>query len=346
LSDYEAFRRGDRFYIKIPLADLFSAVPHFRADGFADVQVQRVGDGLIVSFKLQPGATARVDQHANRLDVVFSTPNKISYNNSASAGSNRPATANSGVPRIDGTTSGRHDAAGPMPPASASASRERLVAEAGVPLDRGAENPSWQFNPKVSARKPVQASTPISAITSASPGSSPASILTPSTSYPPLTTATPASARPVSGSAVPGSFLNWRNRRSAAWRWISANRLATLLGALILLSLILYLATAVRRKQKTVVKAQRGKARKVQPKYSPNSELNELSSSESNEQLPRRDSASQQPSNTPSPATAPPAATAPSQNVPWVLTRPTIVSSTADHDEHSSEEQEREVFEL
>jgi hypothetical protein len=350
LNDYEAFRRGDRFYVKIPLADLFSAVPHFKADGFADVQVQRVGDGLMVSFKLQPGASARVDQHANRLDVVFSAPNKSSYNNSASAGWNR-TTGYSGVPRIESPqTSGAHDAAGPMPPASGSASRERLVAEAGEPgnIDRGTENPSWQFNPKASARKPgiSQPTTANAAVTSPSPGSSPSSILTPSTSYPSLTTATPASARPVSGSSVPGGFLNWRNRQSAALRWISANRLATLVGALILLSLILYLATAVRRKQMTVVKAKRGKAPKVQPKYSPTSELNELSSAGSNEQLPGRDIASQQPSSMPSGATPPPVANAPSPNVPWVLTRPTIVSSTADRDEHSSEEQEREVFEL
>ena len=58
LSDYEAFRRGNRFYLKLPLADLASAAPHFRADGFEDVQVQKTGDGLIVSFQLQLGATA------------------------------------------------------------------------------------------------------------------------------------------------------------------------------------------------------------------------------------------------------------------------------------------------
>src|SRR4051812_33342221 len=41
LLDYEAFRRGDRFYVKIPLAEIRSAAPKFRADGFDDIQVQR-----------------------------------------------------------------------------------------------------------------------------------------------------------------------------------------------------------------------------------------------------------------------------------------------------------------
>jgi len=60
LNDYEAFRRGDRFYVRIPLAEFTAGQPHFRGDGFEDVQVQKVGDSIVVSFKLQPGATARV----------------------------------------------------------------------------------------------------------------------------------------------------------------------------------------------------------------------------------------------------------------------------------------------
>ena len=42
LDDYEAFRRGDRFYVKIPLADFASTVPQLRADGFEDVHVQKL----------------------------------------------------------------------------------------------------------------------------------------------------------------------------------------------------------------------------------------------------------------------------------------------------------------
>ncbi len=70
LNDYEAYRRGDRFYVKIPAADVPRA-DVIRGRGFADVKAQRNGDSTVVSFRLQPGATARVEQRSNRLDVVF-----------------------------------------------------------------------------------------------------------------------------------------------------------------------------------------------------------------------------------------------------------------------------------
>src|ERR1043166_3492859 len=73
LNEYEAYRRGDRFYIKIPLADIPRAEV-VRGSAFSDVKVQRDGDSTIVSFRLQPGATAHVEPHGNKLDVVFTMP--------------------------------------------------------------------------------------------------------------------------------------------------------------------------------------------------------------------------------------------------------------------------------
>src|SRR5712692_698683 len=73
LSDYEAYRRGDRFYVKIPAADVPRAEA-VRGRGFADVKAQRSGDSTVVSFRLQPGATAHVEQRLNRLDVVIALP--------------------------------------------------------------------------------------------------------------------------------------------------------------------------------------------------------------------------------------------------------------------------------
>src|SRR5438067_3604719 len=73
LSDYEAYRRGDRFYVKIPPAE----VPRpevVRGRAFADVKVQRSVDNTVVSFRLQPGATAHVEQRGNKLEVVFTMP--------------------------------------------------------------------------------------------------------------------------------------------------------------------------------------------------------------------------------------------------------------------------------
>ncbi|HSP63736.1 MAG TPA: HEAT repeat domain-containing protein, partial [Pyrinomonadaceae bacterium] len=76
LSDYEAYRRGDRFYVRIPAADVPRAEAT-RGRGFADVKVQRGSDSTVISFRLQPGATAHVEQRSNKLDVVFSAPGTV-----------------------------------------------------------------------------------------------------------------------------------------------------------------------------------------------------------------------------------------------------------------------------
>lgn len=73
LTDYEAYRRGDRFYVKIPAADVARAEA-LRGRGFADVKAQRSGDYTVVSFRLEPGATARVEQSSNRLYVIITVP--------------------------------------------------------------------------------------------------------------------------------------------------------------------------------------------------------------------------------------------------------------------------------
>ena len=98
LNEYEAYRRGDRFYVKIPPADVPRAEA-VRGRAFSDVKVQREGDSTIVSFRLQPGATARVEPHGNKLDVVFTMPG---------AKSSSP-TASRAIVRSD---------AGPLPPVS------------------------------------------------------------------------------------------------------------------------------------------------------------------------------------------------------------------------------------
>lgn len=89
LDEYEAYRRGDRFYVKLPSTDVSQAQANLRARGFQDVNVQKNGASTVLSFHLQPGTTARVDQKGNRLDVIFTTPG-------GSQGSTAPANANSG----------------------------------------------------------------------------------------------------------------------------------------------------------------------------------------------------------------------------------------------------------
>jgi hypothetical protein len=367
LNDYEAFRRGDRFYVKIPLADFFSALPRLRADGFEDVQVQKVGDGLVVSFKLQVGATARVDQHGNRLDVVFSAANRSSYGNTANGGGR--------IANAQGSSDRGRDAAGPVPPGSVANSRDRFVSE-GVgnerPQSQSSQNPWVLTNPQnASSRNSKgslnnQSTSANSQSTNAnalpSPVASPSSVLTPGTS----SVYSPAVSDPtVSSAAGPNATgsaggLSWKQRGTLAMQWAKHNRLATLLGALILLSLILYLLLALRNRRDRVVKAKQAKTPKVQPKYSAGSELNELPArSEPAAPLEKKDvvlpragseavtakaanqsGVSGQPS-----ANASAAAANASPRSQLVLTKPTITAPIAIPDEHR-EEEEREVFEL
>lgn len=356
LSDYEAFRRGNWFYVKIPLAEFRSFPPRCCGNGFENVQVQRVGDSLIVSFKLQPGASARVDQRSNRLDVIFSSPNR----GLRSSGPNTASTRVNGGSNFSPTSQYRGpDAAGPVPFASARAFSRRAVTERTRETIeiRGPQNPSIQASSQADSKRGankqaisgnIQSSGSKPAIASSSPGVSAAPIVRPSTStnYPTSTTAPPAvsvgSQPPVSAPTSFGS-LNWRARGKAALQWLSGNRLATLLGALILLSLVLYLATLVRRRREKLVEARRVTASaKVQPKYSSGADL---------EELPGAGLAAPSPSSTVPQeaakklASASAVAGAASHNHGWGLTKPSITSSSAGH-QQSTDEEEREVIEL
>ena len=113
-----------------------------------------MGDSQIVSFKLQPGATARVDQRGNQLDVVFSAANRI-------------PPVNSGNPSED---RGR-DAAGTMPSDSA-APRVRTVP--GREGSIGSGEPRGQAYPQTNSNKSEnnQLTTATVATASASPSSS------------------------------------------------------------------------------------------------------------------------------------------------------------------------------
>ncbi|HEX8072235.1 MAG TPA: caspase family protein [Pyrinomonadaceae bacterium] len=76
LGDYSAYRSGDRFYVVIPNARIVNGAGGVRGRGFDDAQVSRRGNDVVLFFKLQPGASAHVEQRFNRLVVRFSVPNK------------------------------------------------------------------------------------------------------------------------------------------------------------------------------------------------------------------------------------------------------------------------------
>jgi hypothetical protein len=153
LNDYEAFRRGDRFYVRIPLADFGAGQPGFRGDGFEDVQVQKVGDSVVISFKLQPGATARVDQRSNRLEVIFTVPSKSSRSNRPNLGSNPAYVPTDGIVRVNNSQNVRRlnrDTAGPIPPGSPQVTRERVVTER-LRDSQPPRNPAAITNPREDA---------------------------------------------------------------------------------------------------------------------------------------------------------------------------------------------------
>jgi hypothetical protein len=74
LTDFEAYRRGDRYYVKIGAGEV-SGLTLIRGRCFAEVKAQRSGESTVVSFRLLGRATAHVEQRSNRLDVVFTCAN-------------------------------------------------------------------------------------------------------------------------------------------------------------------------------------------------------------------------------------------------------------------------------
>ena len=313
LNDYEAFRRGDRFYVRIPLAEFTAGQPHFRGDGFEDVQVQKVGDSVVVSFKLQPGATARVDERSNRLEVIFSAPNSMVRGNRPKDESNGAYIPADGIVRVRNPQTLQHrdrDAAGPIPPGSAgSAARvihERVAAgevvaarvngsqepngvRATNPREHSknrADNPTGNANtsqsgllPSGSKREPSSSvSKTEPSLTLSKPEPSATVVPFPSPSQPALTTSTPAAApvvsQPVVKSLGSGVSQNGRSLRDITRQWISAHRQVSLFGALVLLAVLVILGMLLFSRRKSRDKAKGADTPLAQPKHSPDVALN------------------------------------------------------------------------
>lgn len=69
-KEYETYRRGDRFYLKLPPMDVRHA-EDLRGRAFREVRVERDGKATIVIFRLRSGATARVELKGNKLEIMF-----------------------------------------------------------------------------------------------------------------------------------------------------------------------------------------------------------------------------------------------------------------------------------
>jgi hypothetical protein len=185
LNNYEAYRRGDRFYVKIPAADVPRAEA-LRGRGFADVTAQRNGDSTVLSFRLQPGATAHVEQRANKLDVVVTVPGgSPSVAASRSREATRPGALDSSrnAEPINRNSAPKTVAAGTntLPPAQSNLNSNKRAASAATPtIPRATPTPAATPAAKGSPTpKPFASASPLnSAIATASPTASPVNTTT------------------------------------------------------------------------------------------------------------------------------------------------------------------------
>lgn len=260
LTESEAFRRGERFYVRIPLAEFVAAQPAFRGDGFEDVQIQKVGDSVVVSFKLEVGASARVDEGGNQIQVLFSSPTAIARNNKAVRSRVISTSVRSG-------SRGR-DAAGPMPPDS-----PEIIegADESISTDGTGTDP-WRHSSRTRAKG--LATTTVAgdnkaaqnALSSPTPYSYPSPGGTPYTSYPATAGSTPVAS--VANS--PGSAATSLNRRGESpVQWASANRVVVIGASIVVVALAAFAVVMFRRRgMKTSRTKNRLDVPRVEPKPS------------------------------------------------------------------------------
>ena len=248
LSDrYEAYRRDDRFYVRLPATDVRRAeATHGR--GFADVKVQRGSNSTVISFRLQPGATAHVEQRSNKLEVVFSSPGTASV----------PAT-------------GSNSAKTPARPVSSPSPTTRNSA-ANTSLPKGSEK---------SGSKPVVASSPpktIASVATPTPAPTASPKATPSQKAAAKPTASPG-IQPTPATTATSSettATSWQSRlKERARYWIllaQLNPIPVVIGAAILALLIV--AFLFRRRQAKAtqpLRASRNKLKKAKSANAPQS---------------------------------------------------------------------------
>ncbi len=269
LDDYEAFRRGDRFYVRIPSADFGAPQPTFQGPGFEDIQVQKVGAGVVISFRLHPGANARVAEGSNRLDVIFTSPSRIA--SSANAVRSRLARGTTGnrIPGRRSASKSPADIAGPMPPNSPTSDSDitdgqPALASGTTSRTRRLDRSDTSKGNVVSTDRAIPTATPNSMATPY-PMASPYSSTYPASAI----TSTPAPAATVSRPIGNGSSsFELGKRAQSALQWVSTNRAASAgigVGLTALLCGVIFLLYKRRRNGRKA----RSNTPRVQPKYSP-----------------------------------------------------------------------------
>jgi hypothetical protein len=173
LTDYEAYRTGDRFYVRIPSTEVSSGSVA-RGRGFEDAKVQRNGDSTVLSFRLQPGATARVEQRANELEVVFKAAGTTAGNtNSSVAGSEASSPVKPGPVQTNRNvrvnTPPRTKAVNPSPTATSTATAANTAKGAPSPTPARANSGSATKNSQTQSLLPGAAASPANQSSQAAP---------------------------------------------------------------------------------------------------------------------------------------------------------------------------------
>ncbi len=259
VSDYEGYTRGGRFYVKIPLADLPSARGSLLGRGFDDVQIQRYGDGIIISFHLLPGTAVRVEQAASRLEIVFTIP---AGNSAVAVARESHESARTRARRIAdtaGPTPAPSSSGGAYKPSgsrstgrrSTSASESRSAApdnrsESGSATNRSSTSPD-KVSSKTANKEAISGSVEPTGMVSPSPVASPT--VTPSAitgaalpvASPAVSPASQSFASPTPTRAAVTEGNDWKSRAHYWSVWAELNWLPILIGSLAALALLVFL---------------------------------------------------------------------------------------------------------
>ena len=209
LNDYEAYRRGDRFYVKIPQSEVPRAET-VRGRGFADVKAQKTGSSTVLSFRLQPGATAHVEQRGNKLDVVFTVPGgrTLSASNggpnarsNAEPEANRRSASQKNAATQTGNQKASPTASNKNSAARNSATSSPLDVKSSKAISNSSKAGDSGASPKTSVSNPN--ATPESLTSTATPESKPSA--TPESSPRPSATAKPSASVAQKGSTAAAS---------------------------------------------------------------------------------------------------------------------------------------------
>lgn len=266
LNDYEAGSTGTRFYVIIPEAietGLQALLNNLRGRGFDEIKMQKRGTDVVLSFRLQPGMKARIEQKFNRLDIVFAAPapirtggetpaTTISRNQTqispetvtSQTKNNPPSNVSTSTPASSGTRTGRRS------PRSYGGGGGRSASSSSSWAGRGstgtgssvASNMPPELPPETTGSTPGPTTSTVTTPSGGTASPTPAEQITqaqpqqpvgPPTTTGPTTTTVPTTSQPsASNSNIAAAFRN--------------NWLLILIGVLVLITIGLVLASRSR----------------------------------------------------------------------------------------------------